>query len=68
MCVHLIFLYLAAPATFNMVLSSQTQRNWKLFTGLACAVSGFHGVFRIDYGPQEHIFSGVSSAARSVKS
>lgn len=45
-----------------MVLKPQTLRNWKLFTGVASAATAFHTVFRVDYGPHDHCFTGVSSA------
>lgn len=43
-----------------MVLKPQTVRNWKIFTGFACTASLVHTIFRVDYGPQEHCFTGVS--------
>lgn len=43
-----------------MVLKAQTVRNWKLLTGFITVGTGFHAVFRIDYGPHDHCFRGVS--------
>lgn len=42
-----------------MVLKPQTMRNWKLATGIACTATGLHAVFNVDYGEQEHVFTGV---------
>eukprot|EP00903_Cladosiphon_okamuranus_P014406 g13374.t1 len=42
-----------------MVLKPQTVRNWKLLTGVASAATVFHTVFRVDYGPHDHCFTGV---------
>lgn len=44
----------------RMVLKPQTLRNWKIFTGLATGATAFHTVFRVDYGPHDHCFTGVS--------
>lgn len=42
-----------------MVLKPQTLRNWKIFTGLATGATAFHTVFRVDYGPHDHCFTGI---------
>ncbi len=56
-----LFPVLAAPhpEVENMVLKPQTLRNWKLLTGAASLATVFHTVFRVDYGPHEHCFTGV---------
>lgn len=40
-----------------MALSPQTSRAFKLLTIAASAATGFHCVFRTDYGTEEHCFS-----------
>mmetsp|Transcript_4927 Transcript_4927/g.13979 ORF Transcript_4927/g.13979 Transcript_4927/m.13979 type:complete len:123 (-) Transcript_4927:364-732(-) len=44
-----------------MALSPQTSRAVKLLTIGATAVTGFHCVFRTDYGPEPHVFTDVQS-------
>ncbi|CAM9732001.1 unnamed protein product, partial [Discosporangium mesarthrocarpum] len=43
----------------TMVLKPQTLRNLQIFTQVMTAATGFHCVFRVDYGPHEHVFSGL---------
>ena len=40
-----------------MALSPQTSRAFKLLTIAATTATGFHCVFRTDYGDEEHCFS-----------
>mmetsp|Transcript_29659 Transcript_29659/g.87970 ORF Transcript_29659/g.87970 Transcript_29659/m.87970 type:complete len:204 (-) Transcript_29659:177-788(-) len=41
------------------MLSAQALRNWKLATYALTGITGFHVLFRTDYGPHEHALSPV---------
>lgn len=44
-----------------MPLKPQALRNWKLGTGFAVTITGLLSVFNVDYGEQEHAFTGIQT-------
>jgi len=42
-----------------MPISEKAQRAWKAGTAVVTAWTAWYGLFHIDYGPHEHVFSEV---------
>ncbi len=42
-----------------MLVSSFSSSNRKLGTAIITGITAFHTVFRVDYGPHEHVFTGL---------
>eukprot|EP00984_Skeletonema_dohrnii_P027381 scaffold16917_cov164-Skeletonema_dohrnii-CCMP3373.AAC.2 len=40
-----------------MPISEKAQRAWKAGTAVVTAWTAWYGLFHIDYGPHEHVFS-----------
>lgn len=42
-----------------MAISEKAQRAWKAGTAVVTAWTAWYGLFHIDYGPHEHVFSDI---------
>jgi len=42
-----------------MPISEKAQRAWKSGTAVITALTGYYGLFYIDYGPHDHCFTDI---------